>query len=1087
VSLLLLLSPPAVAPPPTGAVTLTYVGAGTAPSGTGLPATGNVTATPNLPATMGDGNLVLVAVGSKPDTAGLTVSDPAWTFVGNGAGGTGVQGAGTGAVRESWYSRVKDASWSAMPDFTLDGTGNCLWCHAYVISADVAATYDVAMTSGQRTVESTAWAVTCDTNPGLTTGDMVLFGSALALGSLTTTSETITAPGATFATATEIGEPKTTRNNDVGGFTAQTTVTAGTATGAPTVTATMSAAVGATGVSTVVRVRGVAVVTGPTTTVGSSQGTSWTTTAPVTSTRATTWQTRTPVTTTRASTWQTRATTTGTRTTTWAARATVTATQSASWATTGTATATQATTWDTLTPTNSTRDTAWAVADATAALTTVTSTRGATWTTRATIPATHATTWATRTTTATTHATTWAARVSVATTRSSTWKTSARVTGTHTTTWATTAVTAATRASSWTTSQPVTDTRASTWNVAGTLATVTANRGTTWAVAGTITTVTTTRSTTWAARAPVSAAHATTWAALARTTGTRATTWATAQPVTTTRATTWTVLATAPGELLFADDFTGPTGTAPSTAYWTAATGAGGWGNAELQYYTATGNAALDGAGNLAITARQETVAGAPYTSARIHGNGKVTTTYGRIEARIRVPKGQGLWPAFWMMADEGVYGSWPRNGEIDIMEIVNQAVASFHSLHGPTTADPSVAWHLSRTWTSGADLSAGFHVYAVEWDPDRLTFYVDTTLVRTFTTGDMPAGSTWPFNGRPFYPILNLAVGGGATGAVPDPAVFPATMLVDYVRIYAQAPYTQINPKVETLVTGFTDQREFDNWGPNVVLVNGQAQMTPTAAYSSLVSQRRFDLTNSAVSVRLVQPPNVGAGTTQAVMQLTASTGNRLELGWGNNTLYFQEIVGGVTDATYLGYSATAHRYLRVAHDGTNVVWSTSPDGTTWTTRRTKVSTLPLTGVGVNLVAGYYGAETTPGTVLWDELNATVPVTTVTSTRGTTWTTRAPVTTARATTWTLRTLLATTRPATWDTLTRLTAQHAASWLVGTTVTSTRGTTWAQLEVEGPIGRITSVRWRVLAASGDLSTPGAVGHLQILEAIGATR
>jgi beta-glucanase (GH16 family) len=761
----------------------------------------------------------------------------------------------------------------------------------------------------------------------------------------------------------------------------------------------------------------------------------------------------------------------------------------------------------------STRDTTWGVAET---LTKVTATRGTTWGTAALVAPTRATTWQTRRTLAATRATTWTTRTTVATTRSSTWATTGTATTTRDTTWTvagTLAAVATTQATTWAVAESVTSTHATTWTVTipvgstrsstwATRTTTLSTRATTWT---TRTGVPTNRTSTWATAARTSSTHSTTWTARATTTNTRATTWATTQPVTTTRATTWTVLATAPGELLFADDFTGPTGTTPSTAYWTAATGAGGWGNNELQYYTTTGNAALDGAGNLAITARQETVGGAPYTSARIHGNGKVATTYGRIEARIQVPKGQGLWPAFWMMADEARYGTWPRNGEIDIMEIVNQAVASFHSLHGPTTADPAVAWHLSRTWTSGADLSAAFHVYAVEWEPDRLSFYVDTTLVRTFTTGDMPAGSTWPFNGRPFYPILNLAVGGGATATTPDPAVFPATMLVDYVRIYAQAPYTPTNPKVETLVTGFTDQREFDNWGPNVVLINGQAQMTPTAAYASLVSQRRFDLTNSAVSVRLVQPPNVGAGTTQAVMQLTASTGNRLEFGWGNNTLYFQEIVGGVTDATYLGYSATGHRYLRVAHDGTNVVWSTSPDGTTWTPRRTKVSSLPLTGVGVNLVAGYYGAETTPGIVVWDDLNATAPTTTVTATRGTTWVDRAPVTTARATTWTLRTLLATTRPATWDTLSRLATTHATTWLVGTTVTSTRATLWAQLEVEGPIGRITSVRWYILAASGDLSTLGAAGDLhaqgatgrlrvpdtntdlQILEATGATR
>src|SRR3954454_7635832 len=173
-TLLLLLRAPTVTPP-TQTVTLTYAGAGTAPAGTGLPATGNLTATPNPP-TVADGDLVLIAVGSKPDTAGVTVSDAAWNLVGPATGGTGVQGAATGPVRETWYSRVKDPTWSAMPDFTLDGTGNCLWCHAYVIRADVpGATYDIAMSSGARTTESTAWSVACTSNPGLAAGDMVIF------------------------------------------------------------------------------------------------------------------------------------------------------------------------------------------------------------------------------------------------------------------------------------------------------------------------------------------------------------------------------------------------------------------------------------------------------------------------------------------------------------------------------------------------------------------------------------------------------------------------------------------------------------------------------------------------------------------------------------------------------------------------------------------------------------------------------------------------------------------------------------------------------------------------------------------------
>ncbi len=196
--------------------------------------------------------------------------------------------------------------------------------------------------------------------------------------------------------------------------------------------------------------------------------------------------------------------------------------------------------------------------------------------------------------------------------------------------------------------------------------------------------------------------------------------------------------------------------------------------------------------GNLVITA---TTAAAhtcwygqcQYTSARLQTKGLFQQAYGRFEARIKVPAGQGLWPAFWMLGDDIDMVGWPQCGEIDIMENIGKEPGTVHgSLHGPgySGGNPLTA---SFVLPGGANFADDFHVFAIEWEPNVVRFYVDTTLYETRTSADVPAGDTWVFD-HPFFVLLNVAVGGGWPGDPDGTTVFPQTMLVDYVRVYTKS-----------------------------------------------------------------------------------------------------------------------------------------------------------------------------------------------------------------------------------------------------------------------------------------------------------
>ncbi len=269
-----------------------------------------------------------------------------------------------------------------------------------------------------------------------------------------------------------------------------------------------------------------------------------------------------------------------------------------------------------------------------------------------------------------------------------------------------------------------------------------------------------------------------------------------------------------PWELTWADAFDGPAGALPDPAIWTPELGDGtghgnpGWGNAERQTYTADpANVALNGGGQLVIRALQAGDDAPPcyyaapceYTSARLVTAGDLEVTYGRIEARLQLPHGQGLWPAFWLLGNDVAEVSWPASGEIDIMEHIGREPNLVHgTIHGPGYAGAEGIGR-SLSWPGDTPFAEAFHDFAVDWTPASITWSVDGTPFSTLTPDDLPAGTDWVFD-HPFFLILNLAVGGTWPGYPDATTVFPQELVVDHVRVY-QAPDTS-----ERFATSFQD-----------------------------------------------------------------------------------------------------------------------------------------------------------------------------------------------------------------------------------------------------------------------------------------
>lgn len=246
-------------------------------------------------------------------------------------------------------------------------------------------------------------------------------------------------------------------------------------------------------------------------------------------------------------------------------------------------------------------------------------------------------------------------------------------------------------------------------------------------------------------------------------------------------------------QLVWSDEFDGPAGTAPNPASWTAETGnreMDGWGNHELQYYTQSPqNVRLNGAGHLeirALEAPEDERGGLPcwngeecrYTSARLSTRGKVEFTYGKVEARLTLPSGVGVWPAFWSLAE----GQWPESGEIDIMEWIGRTPDTLYAtVHGPGysgAAGPQGKRPLN------VSAPGEFHTYGLIKRPYALIWLLDGEEYHRLTPADLPVGTEWVFE-RPFHLLLNFAVGGDWPGPPADDLQFPKTLTVDFVRLW--------------------------------------------------------------------------------------------------------------------------------------------------------------------------------------------------------------------------------------------------------------------------------------------------------------
>ena len=195
--------------------------------------------------------------------------------------------------------------------------------------------------------------------------------------------------------------------------------------------------------------------------------------------------------------------------------------------------------------------------------------------------------------------------------------------------------------------------------------------------------------------------------------------------------------------VVWEEDFNGPEGTPLSSDWWQADVGGNGWGNAQLEYNTdSTSNAALDGGGNLVLTAREEAFGGNNYTSARWTTASRFEVEYGRVEARIRVPSGQGVWPAFWMLGGDFQEVGWPDCGEIDILEVRGQEPDRLiGSVHGPGYSAGNA---ISAVYEHPESLADDFHVYAIEWSPGRIDWYLDDTMYHSVLVSSLPNGSAW-------------------------------------------------------------------------------------------------------------------------------------------------------------------------------------------------------------------------------------------------------------------------------------------------------------------------------------------------------
>lgn len=262
--------------------------------------------------------------------------------------------------------------------------------------------------------------------------------------------------------------------------------------------------------------------------------------------------------------------------------------------------------------------------------------------------------------------------------------------------------------------------------------------------------------------------------------------------------------------LVWSDEFNQPDGSSPDPTKWTFDTGGGGWGNGELEYYTSRTNNVRIVGGMLVVQANQENYQGSSYTSARLKTQGVRSWKYGRMEARIKIPYGQGMWPAFWMLGTNITSVGWPTCGEVDIMENIGREPSTVHgTVHGPGYSGANGIGGPCNLPGNPA-FANDFHIYAVEWTTNQIKFYVDNYQYFSVNPASLPGGDTWVYT-QPQFVLLNLAVGGGWPGNPDGTTIFPQQMIVDYVRIYA--PTNLPESKTNLLSNSGFESANLTNW----------------------------------------------------------------------------------------------------------------------------------------------------------------------------------------------------------------------------------------------------------------------------------
>jgi uncharacterized protein (TIGR03437 family) len=384
-------------------------------------------------------------------------------------------------------------------------------------------------------------------------------------------------------------------------------------------------------------------------------------------------------------------------------------------------------------------------------------------------------------------------------------------------------------------------------------------------------------------------------------------------------------------QLVWSDEFNGAAGTLPNPQNWNYDLGGGGWGNNELENYTnSPNNVFQDGQGNLIIQAIRD--ASGNFTSARLQTGapGASTSTtdlswqYGLIEARIKLPFGQGVWPAFWMLGEDINTVSWPQCGELDIMEnfgtFNNNATVNNGTVHGPGYSGGNGITE-AITLPFGETVYDDYHVYALEWSENSIQFFVDGALYSTVTPASIPSGDQWVYN-APFFILLNLAIGSSSTFlGTPDPsAPFPnQDLVVDYVRVY-QPIYVPMNTPVITPGSVVNAASYLGDVAPGALAVLYGTNLADNTYQDVIDSNGDFvtTLANVTVTVDGVPAPLVYLSPTQINFQVPWETVPGLAV----NVQVTRNSVPSATETITVANAASPSMFL--ADFTTGVAWMT-------------------------------------------------------------------------------------------------------------------------------------------------------------------